>query len=128
MTGPAADQSVADFGRDAHLLLAALTGEPAYVLGMSGGALTALDLAARHPGQVRALIAHEPPIPEILDDAAHWRAAFQDVRDTYREQGRGAAMGRFAATFNGDGAAPRSTPHFVTVHSASCRWTFIPYS
>src|SRR5215813_6117420 len=39
-------------GDDAGHLLAALADGPAHVLGCSGGALTGLDLAARHPDQV----------------------------------------------------------------------------
>jgi pimeloyl-ACP methyl ester carboxylesterase len=110
LTGPPRDQSVADFGHDAHLLLTALGGGPAYVLGTSGGALTGLDLAARHPGQVRALIAHEPPIPELLPDAERWRKEFQDVHDTFAGQGAGPAMMRFMATVDAEGAAPPAMP------------------
>ncbi|GAA3427303.1 alpha/beta hydrolase [Streptosporangium nondiastaticum] len=110
LTEPPADQDVAVFSDDAHRLLAALGDEPAYVLGNSGGALTALDLTARHPGRVRALVVHEPPIPELLPDRERWRAAFQDVYDTYRDQGAGMAMGRFIATVEGDGAAPPAMP------------------
>ncbi|WP_214411371.1 alpha/beta fold hydrolase [Sphaerisporangium fuscum] len=110
LTGPPEDQSVATFGEDAHHLLAALGGEPAYVLGTSGGALTGLDLAARHPEQVRALVAHEPPIPEFLPDSAHWRATFQEVHDTYRSEGPGAAMQKFVATIAGDDGAPPAMP------------------
>lgn len=110
LTGTPADQDVALFAQDAHRLLAALDGGPAYVLGNSGGALTALDLAVRHPEQVRALVVHEPPIPELLPDREHWRAAFQDVYDTYLAQGAGAAMGRFVATVEGENAAPPAMP------------------
>ncbi|WP_433226558.1 alpha/beta fold hydrolase [Microtetraspora malaysiensis] len=110
LAGPPEDQDVAAFGQDAHHLLTTLGGEPAYVLGTSGGALTGLDLAARHPEQVRALIAHEPPIPELLPDAAHWRTRFQEVHDTYRGQGAGAAMQKFVATIEGDHGAPPVMP------------------
>ncbi|GAA0943166.1 alpha/beta hydrolase [Actinocorallia libanotica] len=110
LTGPPADTGVAVFGDDASRLLAALTDEPAYVLGSSGGALTALDLAARHPEQVRALVVHEPPLPELLPDRDRWRAAFQDVHDTYRDHGAGAAMGKFITTVDGPDAAPPAMP------------------
>ncbi|MCT2594107.1 alpha/beta hydrolase [Streptomyces sp. N2-109] len=111
LTGPAEDQTVAAFSEDAHHLLAALTDEPAYVLGTSGGALTGLDLATRHPEQIRALIAHEPPLPEVLSDAAHWREAFREVHETYRSQGPGAAMQKFVATIAGDTeASPAAMP------------------
>ncbi|MBE3016253.1 alpha/beta hydrolase [Microbispora sp. NEAU-D428] len=110
LTGPPADQDVRVFSEDACRLLAALGDEPAYVLGNSGGALTALDLALRHPERVRALVVHEPPIPELLPGREHWRAAFQDVYDTYRDQGAGAAMGKFVATVDGENSAPPAMP------------------
>ncbi|MEV0150496.1 MULTISPECIES: alpha/beta fold hydrolase [unclassified Nonomuraea] len=110
VTGPPADTDVTVFADDAHRLLAALGDEPAYVLGNSGGALTALNLAARHPEQVRALIVHEPPLPELLPDRDRWRAVFQDVHDTYREHGVGAAMGKFITAVDGENAAPPAMP------------------
>jgi pimeloyl-ACP methyl ester carboxylesterase len=54
---------------DAHRLLAELTNQPASVFGSSIGALVGLDLVARHPEQVRVLVAHEPPAWELLPDA-----------------------------------------------------------
>jgi pimeloyl-ACP methyl ester carboxylesterase len=51
---------------DVHRLLAQVTAEPAFVLGTSLGALIALDLASRHPEQVRLLIAHEAPVRQLL--------------------------------------------------------------
>lgn len=110
LTGPPVDQDVRVFSEDAYRLLAALGDEPAYVLGNSGGALTALDLAVRHPERVRALVVHEPPIPELLPDREHWRAAFQDVYDTYRDQGAGVAMGKFIATVDGENSDPPAMP------------------
>src|SRR5206468_11601407 len=48
---------------DALALIDALSpDEPAFVFGSSGGALTGLDLIARHPDRVRRLVAHEPPL------------------------------------------------------------------
>ncbi|WP_405800627.1 alpha/beta hydrolase [Streptomyces sp. NBC_01506] len=115
LTGAPRDQDVPTFTDDAHLLLGALGDEPAYVLGNSGGALTGLELAARHPGQVRGLLVHEPPIPEILPERAHWRAKFQEVYDTYREHGPGPAMQKFVATVEGDDAAAPSMPDFSSL-------------
>ncbi|WP_106396269.1 alpha/beta fold hydrolase [Actinocorallia populi] len=112
LTGPPEDQDVEAFSQDAHLLLTALGGGPAHVLGNSGGALTALDLAARHPEQVRALVVHEPPLPELLPDREHWRTTFQDVQDTYRAEGAGAAMQKFVATIEGEPSGPPQMPDF----------------
>jgi pimeloyl-ACP methyl ester carboxylesterase len=93
-------------GDDAGQLLAALADGPAYVLGCSGGALTGLDLAARHPEQVGTLVAHEPPAFNVLPDSAGWRAAFQQVHETYRSEGAGPAMQQFIAAAVRAGGPP----------------------
>ena len=46
---------------DLHRLILALGTGPVDVFGSSGGAVNALALVARHPEQVRTLVAHEPP-------------------------------------------------------------------
>ena len=98
-------------GDDAGHLLAALADGPAYVLGCSGGALTGLDLAARHPEQVGTLVAHEPPAWNLLPDNAGWRAAFQRVHETYRSDGAGPAMQQFiAAAVRAGGPPPADEP------------------
>jgi pimeloyl-ACP methyl ester carboxylesterase len=93
-------------GDDAGHLLAALDAGPAYVLGCSGGALTGLDLAARHPERVDTLVAHEPPAMNLLPDAAGWRAAFQRVYETYRRDGAGLGMQQFITTAVRTGGPP----------------------
>ena len=98
-------------GDDAGHLLAALADGPAYVLGCSGGALTGLDLAARHPEQVGTLVAHEPPAWNLLPDSAGWRTAFQRVHETYRGDGAGPAMQQFiAAAVRAGGPPPADEP------------------
>ena len=84
---------------DVHNLLTALTSEPVLVFGASLGALIGLDLVARYPNQVRALVAHEPPAPELLPDEerAQVDRSRQDVEDTYHGEGVPAAMRKFAA-------------------------------
>ncbi|HEU4542632.1 MAG TPA: alpha/beta hydrolase [Jiangellaceae bacterium] len=47
---------------DLHRLISALDAGPVDIFASSGGAVNALALVARHPEQVRALVAHEPPI------------------------------------------------------------------
>src|SRR5215831_15146014 len=91
---------------DAAHLLATLTDGPVCVLGCSGGALTGLDLAARHPGRVDTLVAHEPPAWNLLPDSAGWRAAFQQVVDSYRHDGIEPAMQQFIATAVRTGGPP----------------------
>ena len=98
-------------GDDAGHLLAALADGPAYVLGCSGGALTGLDLAARHPEQVGTLVAHEPPAWNLLPDSAGWRTAFQRVHETYRGDGAGPAMQQFiTAAVRAGGPPPADEP------------------
>jgi len=90
---------------DVHRLLAALGREPAYVFGSSGGAVVGLALVTAHPGQVRTLVAHEPPVVELLPDSAQVRTQIQDIYDTYRADGADKAMQKFMA-HAGLGAAP----------------------
>lgn len=95
---------------DAHRLLAAVGSEPAYVLGSSSGAILGLELAARHPEQVRTLVAHEPPVTELLDDREEHRARTRKILDTYRREGVGPAMAVFTAGAGLEGEAPPPPP------------------
>jgi clorobiocin/coumermycin A biosynthesis protein CloN7/CouN7 len=80
---------------DVHRLLSALGGGPASVFGSSGGATVGLALVTAHPGQVRTLVAHEPPVVELLPDSAQVRAQFEDIYGTYRADGAEKAMQKF---------------------------------
>ena len=102
-------------GDDAARLIEALGDGPAYVFGNSGGAQIGLNLAARYPERVRVLVAHEPPCLLMLADPSAALAASQDVYDTYRREGVGAAMAKFFAANSlarepGQGAAPPPVP------------------
>ena len=90
---------------DVHRLLSVLGGEPAHVFGSSGGAVVGLALVTAHPGQVRTLVAHEPPVIELLPDREQVRAQIQDIYDTYRAGGADKAMAKFMA-HAGLGEAP----------------------
>ena len=96
--GEPEDTTVQTFADDAHRLLAAVGNEPAYVLASSGGALVGLELVSRHPEQVRALVAHEPPLTRLLDDADEHARFAREVYDTYLAEGVGPAMGKFLAS------------------------------
>nr|WP_212974646.1 alpha/beta hydrolase [Bacillus sp. J14TS2] len=61
------DYNVETHSDDAHLLLAKLTDEPAYVFGSSSGAVIGLDLCIRHPEQIQVLVPHEPILLQLLD-------------------------------------------------------------
>jgi len=82
---------------DVHLVLNAVGNGPAQVFGSSGGAVTALALASRHPGSVRTIVAHEPPVAVFLPDAEEAKKGTRDVYETYRRDGIGLAWERFAA-------------------------------
>jgi clorobiocin/coumermycin A biosynthesis protein CloN7/CouN7 len=90
---------------DVHRLLSALGGGPADVFGSSGGAVVGLALVTAHPDQVRTLVAHEPPVVELLADTAQLRAEIDDIYDTYRVEGAEKAMQKFM-THAGLGAGP----------------------
>ncbi|WP_306366035.1 alpha/beta fold hydrolase [Nocardiopsis sp. CC223A] len=82
---------------DLVALLDALGAERADVLGSSGGAVTTLAAAALHPGRFGTVVAHEPPVLELLPDAAEQRAATEAIIGTYHRDGVGAAFGAFMA-------------------------------
>jgi pimeloyl-ACP methyl ester carboxylesterase len=82
---------------DLAAVVDAVGGGPADVFGSSGGAVAGLALVARHPDKVRTLIAHEPPVCDLLPDAAQIRAAVDGVEDAYRSHGPGAAFGKFVS-------------------------------
>jgi pimeloyl-ACP methyl ester carboxylesterase len=106
--------TMAVFADDAASLIEAITSEPAYVLGSSGGASYGLELVSRHPDLVRTLIAHEPPVMELLPDAERYRALNAQVRDICLEQGVGPAMRAFLSyafgQTGGAGAEPEPGP------------------
>jgi pimeloyl-ACP methyl ester carboxylesterase len=91
------DTTVQTFADDAHQLLAAIGTEPTYVFGDSSGALVGLELVSQHPEQVRVLVAHEPPLTRLLDDADEHVRFGREVYDTYRSEGIGPALEKFAA-------------------------------
>src|SRR2546423_10432486 len=96
LDGPIQDERIVQTAADdAHRLVAAITKEPAFVFASSGGAVIALELAIRHPEQVRTLVPHEPPAPALFPDPARERAAMADIVQTYRTAGIGPAMGKF---------------------------------
>lgn len=68
---------------DLSRLLSHLTSDPATVLGSSGGAVTALALVQAHPDQVDTVIAHEPPLIELLDDRSQLRTGTEDMIATH---------------------------------------------
>jgi pimeloyl-ACP methyl ester carboxylesterase len=87
---------------DARCLLETVAGGPSYVFGSSAGAIVGLALTGQSPSLVTRLIAHEPPLAEVLPDAAKWRAFFEEVYDTYQRDGADPAMQMFMTGIGAD--------------------------
>jgi pimeloyl-ACP methyl ester carboxylesterase len=68
---------------DLSRLLAHLDAGPAAVLGSSGGAVSVLALVQAHPEQVHTVVAHEPPLIELLEDREEIRAQVDDIVATH---------------------------------------------
>ncbi|HET6751851.1 MAG TPA: alpha/beta hydrolase [Actinomycetes bacterium] len=91
---------------DLHRLISALGGGPVDLFASSGGAVNALALVARHPEQVRTLVAHEPPAAQVVPDREQALAAVVDIRRTYERGGVGPAMAKFIALTSLRGEVP----------------------
>ncbi|MFB6808019.1 alpha/beta fold hydrolase [Streptomyces sp. NPDC056387] len=111
---PDAEQSVAEHADDALRLLDLLSPEePALVFGSSSGAIAAVHLLATRPERVRRLVAHEPPLVEVLPDAPVHRALLVRVQETLRTRGLMPAMAEFAAGLrkeDGEDTPPTPAP------------------
>lgn len=91
---------------DLHRLISALGTAPVDIFASSGGAVNALALAAKHPEQVRTLVAHEPPAFPVLPDAEYALAVCADLKETYERSGYGPAMAKFIALIMLQGPIP----------------------
>ena len=95
MDAPGTDDILQQHADDATALIDALSSEPVFVMGSSGGGTIGLELVARHGEKVRTLVAHEPPLMMLLPDADRFREKFDEIDEAYRTQGVFAAMGIF---------------------------------
>jgi acetyltransferase/esterase len=80
----------------------------ASVFGSSSGAVIGLDVAARAPHAVELLVAHEPPVISVLDDADRWFAFFDELDRTLEEEGVGPALMKFMSSVGRAENEPRS--------------------
>ena len=94
-TDPASPSTPDEHADDLHRIIAELDAGPVDLFASSGGAVNALALVATHPGQVRTLVAHEPPLATILPDRVGAMRATEAIHETYMRDGFGAAMARF---------------------------------
>lgn len=88
---------------DVHAVITKLGAGPVEMFASSGGAVTALALVARHPGDVTTLVAHEPPLITITPDGPAAVRARAGVRDAYEKRGWGAGMAAFVAMTSWEG-------------------------
>ncbi|MGH2477249.1 MAG: alpha/beta fold hydrolase, partial [Candidatus Limnocylindrales bacterium] len=91
---------------DLHRLIQELGARPVDLFGTSGGAITSLALIAKHPEDVRTLVAHEPPLASVLPDRGNAMAATRAIHDTYQAKGFGAGMAHFIAVVSHKGEFP----------------------
>jgi pimeloyl-ACP methyl ester carboxylesterase len=82
---------------DVHAVIEAVGAGPVEMFASSGGAVTALALVTAHPDDVTALVAHEPPLIQVLPDAEAAERAEAGFRDIYEAKGRSAGMAAFIA-------------------------------
>jgi pimeloyl-ACP methyl ester carboxylesterase len=108
MQGSWDDLTVGLFADDARRLLDAVSFDQADVFGSSGGATYGLDLVARFPDRVRTLVAHEPPVSELLPDAARYHALNEQVGEIYRSEGTFAALQMFTQGVGFGDGGPRA--------------------
>jgi pimeloyl-ACP methyl ester carboxylesterase len=97
---------------DVIALLDAVGAGSADMFGSSGGAVTGLSLATRYPDRVGTVVAHEPPLLELLPDAVEQRAKTEDLIATFRREGSRAAWTKFMinAGFGGPGGEAPAPP------------------
>jgi pimeloyl-ACP methyl ester carboxylesterase len=104
------DVSAETHADDARRLLEAVSSQPAVVFGHSGGAVISLALVEQAPQLVKTLIAHEPPLTEILPEGDPRRGEAQEIHAIYQDQGPEAAIARFAQASGMDGPPPEMSP------------------
>ena len=107
---PASPSTPEEHADDLHRIIGALGGGPVDLFASSGGAVNALALVARHPEDVRTLVAHEPPSAALLPDREAALAANRDIHETYQRSGLGPAMAKFIAIVSYPGEI---TPEFL---------------
>ncbi|MCX4982133.1 alpha/beta fold hydrolase [Streptomyces sp. NBC_00572] len=119
---PDAEQHVAEHADDAFRILELMSPrEPARVFGASSGAIVAVHLLTARPERVARVVAHEPPLVEVLPDASEHRALIARVKETFRTQGLMPAMAVFAAGLKKDGEATEPAAEIELPPQAAAR-------
>ncbi|MBE1485242.1 alpha/beta fold hydrolase [Plantactinospora soyae] len=115
---------IAQQARDALAVLRAAGHDTAIVFGNSAGAIIALELAARYPEAVTAVIAHEPPMIALEPDRKSL-AFFAAVGRTSRLFGAEAGMFMFSMPVGLPFAAYGSIPADFSTRTAESQAYFV---
>jgi pimeloyl-ACP methyl ester carboxylesterase len=83
LDNPDQDSTPLQRAGDLAALITHVGAGPAIALGSSGGAVSVLALAQHFPDSVSTVIAHEPPLLNLLDDRVEQNALSEDLRATY---------------------------------------------
>jgi pimeloyl-ACP methyl ester carboxylesterase len=103
---PTSESTPDQHADDLHRVIEAAGGGPVDLFATSGGAVNALALVARHPEDVRLLVAHEPPLAALLPDRDAAFATTEDIGATYQRSGVGPAMAKFIMIVSHQGPIP----------------------
>ena len=103
---PTSESTPEQHADDIHRVIQAVGRGPVDLFASSGGAVNALALVARHPEDVRILVAHEPPTAQVLADREAALAATEAVGATYQQSGYGPAMAQFISLVSNKGEIP----------------------
>jgi pimeloyl-ACP methyl ester carboxylesterase len=102
---PSTESTPEQHADDLHRIIAEVGG-PVDLFASSGGAVNALALVAKHPEDVRTLVAHEPPLASVVPDSENAKAAVRAIRSTYDARGSNAGMAHFMAVTSHSGPFP----------------------
>jgi pimeloyl-ACP methyl ester carboxylesterase len=93
---PTSESNPDQHADDLHRIIQEVGG-PVDLFASSGGAVNGLALVAKHPEDVRILVAHEPPLASVLPDSESAKAAVRAIQRSYQTRGFGAGMAHFMA-------------------------------
>jgi pimeloyl-ACP methyl ester carboxylesterase len=102
---PSTESNPDEHADDLHRIIEEVGG-PVDLFASSGGAVNALALVAKHPEDVRTLVAHEPPLASVLPDTEYAKAAVRAIGASYQRGGFGAGMAHFMAITGHRGPFP----------------------
>jgi pimeloyl-ACP methyl ester carboxylesterase len=113
--------------RDAVAVLHAAGERAAFVVGNSGGAVIALDMAKTQPQAVRMAVVHEPPVLRVLPDSEKWRRFIAGLYQMAFRFGANITMLRFVLSLGIPWRAFRSVPEDFAIRNGKNQDFFIKH-